>query len=81
MSSPERIPARLHGLTARDAPVGVVIRRGTAKQVAVLLWDRQRDRFHLGQWMNGRTFALRCDLSPNGQYMIYFAYRGIEASN
>ncbi|MCM1984924.1 hypothetical protein [Lyngbya confervoides] len=69
-------PARLHVLLARDAPLGVVIRRGPAKQVATVLWDRRGDRWDLGQWMKGRIYERRCDLSPDGKYLIYFAMNG-----
>ena len=53
-----------------------MIRRGPAKRVCTLLWDRQRDTFELGQWMKGRIYEERCDLSPDGKYLIYFALNG-----
>ncbi len=71
-----RFPARLHVLLARDAPVGVVIRRGPARHVAVLGWDRRRDRFELGQWLYGRIYEQRSDISPDGRHLIYFAMNG-----
>lgn len=69
-------PARLHVLLARDAPVGIVIRRGPSKQVATILWDRLTDEFQLGQWLKGRIYERRCDLSPDGTYLLYFAMNG-----
>jgi hypothetical protein len=71
-----KFPARLHVLLARDAKVGVVIRRGPSKSVCTFLWDRRRDKFKLGQWMRGRIYERRSDLSPNGKYLIYFAMNG-----
>lgn len=71
-----KFPARIHVLLARDVPVGVVIRRGPAKSVAVLLWDRRNDHFRLGQWLRGRIYERRCDLSPDGEHLIYFAMKG-----
>lgn len=71
-----QVPARLHVLLARSAPVGVVIRRGPSKQVATLLWTRQSDEFELGQWLKGRIYERRCDLSPDGRYLLYFAMNG-----
>ncbi len=68
--------ARLHVLLARTAPVGIVVRRGPNKQVATLLWDRQNDTFALGQWLKGRIYERRCDLSPDGRYLLYFAMNG-----
>jgi hypothetical protein len=69
-------PARLHVLLARNAKVGLVIRRGPSKSVCTVLWDRKRDKFKLGQWMRGRIYERRCDLSPNGKLFIYFAMNG-----
>jgi hypothetical protein len=69
-------PARLHVILAREAPLAVVIRRGPARQVCTILWDRHTDEFTLGQWLKGRIYEDRCDLSPDGRYFIYFAYDG-----
>lgn len=66
-------PARLWVLLARDAPVGVIFRRGPSKQVLLIKWDTRRDRFEYGQWLKGRVYERRCDLSPNGKLLIYFA--------
>jgi hypothetical protein len=69
-------PARIHIPIARDESVGVVIRRSPSKQVCTFLWDRTQDRFTLAQWLKGRIYERRSDLSPNGKYMIYFAMNG-----
>jgi hypothetical protein len=70
------IAARLHVLLARDAPIGVVIRRGPSRHVAVIGWNRKSDRFEIGQWLYGRIYEQRCDLSPDGRHFIYFAMNG-----
>jgi hypothetical protein len=67
---------RLHILLARNATTAVVIRRGPSKRVATFLWDRNGDCFSLGQWMNGRIYERRSDLSPDGRHLIYFAMNG-----
>ena len=69
-------PARLHVLLARDAPTGLVIRRGPAKAVCTIGWDRKRDTFEVGQWLRGRIYERRSDLSPDGTHAIYFAMNG-----
>ena len=69
-------PARIHVLIARKALVGVVIRRGPSKQVATYHWNLKTDNFKLGQWLKGRIYERRSDLSPDGRYMIYFAMNG-----
>lgn len=71
-----QFPARLHILLARNQDVGVVIRRGPSRSVCTILWDRITDKFQLGQWLKGRIYERRCDLSADGKYMIYFAMNG-----
>jgi hypothetical protein len=67
--------ARLHVILAREAPLGLVIRHGTAKSVCTLLWNRKNDTFRLGQWMRGRIEIDFCDLSPDGEHFVYRASR------
>ena len=71
-----RFSARLHVLLAREAEVGVVFRRGPSKQVCTVLWNRKTDKFSLGQWLKGRIYERRIDISPDGRYVIYFAQSG-----
>ena len=73
-------PARIHVLLARDSPRAVVIRRGPSKEVASILWDRSSDEFSLGQWLKGRIYEMRSDISPDGEYWIYFAMNGYWSS-
>jgi hypothetical protein len=60
-------------LLARRARTAVVFRRGPSKQVALLRWHLDGDRFDVGQWLKGRIYERRCDLSPDGERLIYFA--------
>lgn len=71
-----RFSARIHALIASEARIGVIIRRGPSKQVCSVLWDRRSDEFTVGQWLKGRIYERRCDLSPDGRYLIYFAMNG-----
>ena len=70
------IPPRLHVLLARDAPTAVVIRRGPSKVTATIGWNRRTDTFSVGQWLQGRVYERRSDLSPDGRHLIYFAMNG-----
>jgi hypothetical protein len=56
--------------------VGVVFRRGPSKQVGCFYWDRASDQFRVGQWLHGRIYERRSDLSPDGKYLLYFAMNG-----
>jgi hypothetical protein len=71
--------ARLHVLLARNARVGLVIRHGTATSVCTLLWDRNEDKFVLGQWMRWRIETETCDLSPDGEHFLYTARKYVNA--
>lgn len=66
-------PPRLHALIARDQNVAIVIRRGPSKQVATFLWNLDKDNFKIGQWLKGRIYERRCDISRDGKHFLYFA--------
>jgi hypothetical protein len=70
------IPPRLHVLLSREGTGAVVIRRGPSRFTCTYGWNRQDDSFVLGQWLRGRIYERRCDLSPDGQHLIYFAMNG-----
>lgn len=65
----------LHVVRARTASVALIFRRGPGKQVRQVLWQLNGDRFERGQWLRGRVYPERCDLSPNGKLLVYFAMR------
>ncbi|MCR9161587.1 MAG: hypothetical protein ACE37F_30440 [Nannocystaceae bacterium] len=75
-SDAKTTPPRLHVLLARHGDRALVIRRGPSKRVCTIGWGRRTDTFELGQWLKGRIYERRCDLSPGGEYFIYFAMNG-----
>ena len=64
---------RVYALLARASPRAVVFRRGPSKQVLLLGWNTANDEFEQGQWLKGRIYERRCDLSPDGRLLLYFA--------
>lgn len=64
---------RLYSILAREAKRAVVFRRGPSKLVQLLLWHTDTDKFEDGQWLKGRIYERRCDLSPDGKLLVYFA--------
>jgi hypothetical protein len=66
----------LHVIFAREAKLGLVIRRGPSKQTRLILWHTAMEQFVAGQWLKARVFERRCDLSPDGKLLIYFALDG-----
>ncbi|MGA2177905.1 MAG: hypothetical protein ABSH38_23330 [Verrucomicrobiota bacterium] len=73
MKSNAQSTARLWVLLARDARVAAILRRGPSRQVQLIKWDLRDDTFEHGQWFKGRIYERRCDLSPAGALLIYFA--------
>jgi hypothetical protein len=70
------VPPRLFVVLAREAPIGVILRRGPAAWYHVILWHTDTDHFERGAWFKGRIYEERCDLSPDGQLFLYFALQG-----
>jgi hypothetical protein len=64
---------RLYVIVARNAPIGVIFRRGPSKQVLLIKWNMEDDTFEIGQWLKARIYERRCDLSPDGEFLLYFA--------
>ena len=64
---------RLFFIVAREAPIAVVFRRGPTRHVEVLTWDLESDVLSAGQWLKGRIYERRCDLSPTGEFLAVFA--------
>ncbi|HVO42211.1 MAG TPA: hypothetical protein VMT34_06300 [Aggregatilineales bacterium] len=69
----EQSPCRLFVILAREASKAVIFRRGPSRWRQLILWDTRTDTFVYGQWFRGRIYERRCDLSPDGSKLIYFA--------
>lgn len=67
------VPCRLSVILAREAPVGVILRRGPSKLVELIKWHTDTDTFERGQWFKGRINEYCSDLSPDGSHLIYLA--------
>jgi hypothetical protein len=67
---------RLFVIPARDAPVAIILRRGPSKWWHVIRWHMDTDTFEPGAWFHGRIYEERCDLSPDGQLMVYMCHGG-----
>lgn len=66
-------PCRLHVTLARNAPVGVIFRRGPSEWYQLTKWNTQTDALDHGQWFRGRIYHREADLSPNGELLVYGA--------
>jgi hypothetical protein len=70
-----RPPCRLYFLLAREAPLGVIFRRGPSRWTRLVRWNVADDAFEMGQWFKGRVYEKRADLSPDGTKLVYFAQK------
>lgn len=68
-----RSKARLHILRAHQSPKAVIIRRKPSKCVHIISWDTSTDEIEYGSWFKGRIYSERCDLSWDGEWMVYLA--------
>ncbi len=73
---PQRPPPRLFVITASQADEAVIFRKGPASWCHIVRWNLADDTFHRGAWIRARVYAERCDLSPNGKLLLYFALQG-----
>lgn len=69
------VPPRIYCVPAHDAPIVAVIRRGPTNWSHVGRWDLARLTYEPGAWFGGRIFPRRCDLSPDGRFLSYFAHK------
>jgi len=52
-----------------------VLRRGPSAWSHVGRWDVGSGRFESGSWLRGTIYPQRCDLSPDGRWLAYFALK------
>lgn len=71
----KQTPPRIYCIPATEAPVAAVFRRGPTNWAHVGRWDLTTGRYEPGAWLGGRLFPRRSDLSPDGQYLCYFAHK------
>jgi hypothetical protein len=67
---------RVFGIGATAADVVAVLRRGPSGWSHVGRWDIAARRYEPGSWLHGVLYPQRCDLSPDGRYLCYFAFKG-----
>ena len=68
-----RAACSLTVLLAREAPVGLIFRRGPTRWVQAIRWQTNTDVFEDGDWINGRIYPEQSDLSPDGRRLMYVA--------
>lgn len=66
---------RLYVLFAPQSPKAIILRRGPSKWTQQIAWDTDNDTFTYGQWVRGSVKNDLCDISPSGNYLIYFVQK------
>jgi hypothetical protein len=69
-------PARIHLLPAKEAPMVVVIRRKPSRLFHIIRINTKTGTYEEGAWFNGRIYAMRCDVSFDGNWFVYLALGG-----
>ena len=69
------VPPRIYCLPATEAPVVAVFRRGPSSWTHVGRWDLRERRYEPGAWLRGMIYPRRCDLTPDGRFLCYFALK------
>jgi hypothetical protein len=67
---------RVFGIAAAGADVVAVLWRGPSGWCHVGRWDIAARRYQPGSWQHGTLYPQRCDLSADGRYLCYFAFKG-----
>ncbi|NEP17613.1 MAG: hypothetical protein F6J97_12020 [Leptolyngbya sp. SIO4C1] len=70
-----QVAPRIYCLPAVAAPVVAVFRRGPTRWSHLGRWLLEPARYEPGAWLRGRLFPRRSDLSPDGQWLCYFAHK------
>lgn len=66
---------RIFGIGAADAPTVAVIRRGPSDWCHIGRWDLESDTYGPGAWFRGTLYPQKCDLSPDGRWLVYSAMK------
>lgn len=70
-----KVPPRIYCIPATKAPIVAVFRRGPTNWSHIGRWDLVERRYESGAWLRGRIYPRRSDLSPNGRFLCYFAFK------
>ncbi len=71
-------PPRLYAIVATAAPIALVFRRGPSGWFHLLRWHLDTGVLEPGVWVKKNLYPRRCDLSDDGQLMLYFLSGGFE---
>jgi hypothetical protein len=65
--------SRIHLLAAKEAPTVVILQRKRAKLFHVITVNTEKHWVKEGSWFRGRLYEMKCDVSFDGEFMVYLA--------
>jgi hypothetical protein len=71
--APIKHRSRLHLLAAKEAPIVVILQRKRAKLFHIITVDTEKHWVKEGSWFRGRLYEMKCDVSFDGEFMVYLA--------
>jgi hypothetical protein len=71
--APIKHRSRVHLLAAKEAPVVVILQRKRAKLYHIITVDTEKHSVKEGSWFRGRLYEMKCDVSFDGEFMVYLA--------
>ena len=72
----DHIPPHLWIVHRPETERALIIRRGPGKVTGFFGWNRRTNEVTVGQWMKSKVYPFRADISPKGNYVIYFSLNG-----
>ena len=73
MTEQSKPKCSLFAILARKAPVAAIFRRVPGCPTRLIRWDLLKDTFEFGEEFIDSISVRRCDVSPDGTKLIYFA--------
>jgi hypothetical protein len=71
-------PPGIHVIRAARAPAAVVFRHGPRRWWHISRWHLDTGDVEGGAWLYGQLYPRRCDVSPDGELLYYFAMKQSE---
>jgi hypothetical protein len=71
--TPTKQRSRIHLLAAKEAPIVVLLQRKRAKLFHIIKIDTEKHSVQEGSWFRGRLYEMKCDVSFDGEFMVYLA--------
>jgi hypothetical protein len=62
---------QLFVIPSRFCSIAAILRRGPKNWYHLIKWETRHDQFTHGAWIKGRIYPQQCDLSPDGQLLVY----------